>query len=180
MGGLVVAGVVLVGLVVWCVATGAAWAWMVRRVRRAGVHLVEFIRARLDEDEAAARAAQTKHPWDDGYESFDELANGMLVGDGQASVNDGHTLGARPIVVVQEEWTYPPHGFELVEHIARHDPARVLREVEAKRRILDEVHPNFEAAEEEAGVISGGPDLLLRLLAALYVDHPDYRDGWRP
>ena len=51
-------------------------------------------------------------------------------------------------------------------------PARVLAEVDAKRRMIDDVW--------------GGPDHddmwthHLRLLALPYADRPDYRDTWRP
>lgn len=71
-------------------------------------------------------------------------------------------------------------------HIARHDPARVLAECEAKRRIVEEY------AERDADVdLMLGPDvtrqrqwsglhMAVNLLAAVYADHPDYRDEWKP
>ena len=55
-------------------------------------------------------------------------------------------------------------GYE-VDHIARHDPSRVLRECAAKRAII-------EAAEH--GYLS-----YVAPLAAVYSDHPDYREEWR-
>lgn len=61
---------------------------------------------------------------------------------------------------------------EASTHVARHDPARVLREVEAKRRMLDDVW--------------GGPDHEemwdhhVRLLALPYAQHPGYRPEWAP
>ncbi|MEV5261761.1 DUF6221 family protein [Streptomyces anulatus] len=69
-------------------------------------------------------------------------------------------------------------------HIARHDPARVLREVEAKRRILDSYLPDAVSADEQINeewhTGSALADDLLCLLALPYSDHPDYRDDWRP
>lgn len=83
------------------------------------------------------------------------------------------------------------------DHIIRHDPARVLREIEAKRQLV-KLHG---AATLRAG---GGaqyyatatvcrscepnhqfPELswpcdTLRLLALPYADHPDYLAEWRP
>jgi hypothetical protein len=53
-------------------------------------------------------------------------------------------------------------------HIARHDPARVLAECEAKRRIV-------EWYGEEPGRV--GP--ALGMLAAVYADHPEFREEWR-
>jgi hypothetical protein len=57
-------------------------------------------------------------------------------------------------------------------HVASHDPFRVLREVEAMRKILADRW--------------GGPDHQdmwehhVRLLAAIWSDHPDYRPEWTP
>jgi hypothetical protein len=80
-------------------------------------------------------------------------------------------------------------------HIARWDPARVLAECEAKRRIV-EMHrlggsytPGSEDASgfDYCGTCGSGepyeyptpwPCPTLRLLALPYVDHPDYRQEW--
>ena len=62
-----------------------------------------------------------------------------------------------------------------VRHIARHDPARVLAECEAKRRIV-ELFP--DAAQDGDGWNDAGYSVL-RDLAAVYADHPDYREEWR-
>lgn len=51
-------------------------------------------------------------------------------------------------------------------HMARHDPARVLRECEAKRELVDTWH-------DEHG---GGH--VLKTLAAVYADHPEYQQKW--
>ncbi len=78
--------------------------------------IIAFIKARLDEDEAAAKA------W-------------LPFGNPDAAAR---------------------------EHIARQDPGRVLREVEAKREIIRVC----------------GRVYVLRCLAAVYSDHPDYRQEW--
>jgi hypothetical protein len=57
------------------------------------------------------------------------------------------------------------------EHIARWDPARVLAEVDAKRRILETLHHE------------GGDHLFsdtFRLLAAPYAGRKGWREEWRP
>ena len=79
-------------------------------------------------------------------------------------------------------------------HIARHDPARVLRECAAKRRMVDfifreavsvdgEWGDSHDAAEIRAGKCSdqGGKmaEQGLAILAAAYADHPDYLPEWR-
>lgn len=60
-------------------------------------------------------------------------------------------------------------------------PARVLREVEAKRAIVKlhaaepGQHPDFCGHD-----LHELPCLTLRLLAAVWNDHPDYRQEWAP
>jgi hypothetical protein len=68
-------------------------------------------------------------------------------------------------------------------------PARVLREVEAKRRII-ELHPLVTYTDEEPGyrqILNDhtcpgrqAPCTTLRLLALPYADRPGYRQEWRP
>lgn len=84
-------------------------------------------------------------------------------------------------------------------HIVRHDLARVLREVEAKRKIVErvEVHAKKLARLNEQNVTGNmterqqwtraelGTRLneaskTLCLLALSYVDRPGYREEWRP
>ena len=54
------------------------------------------------------------------------------------------------------------------------DPARVLAECEAKRRIVDW---RAETADREAQDVL---DDVLQYLALPYADHPDYDEAWRP
>ena len=101
--------------------------------------IVEFLRARLDEDEAVARG------------------------------------GADPYVLA-ERHGWVPVGAEW-EHVARHgDPARVLREVEAKRRIIQEHVDQVEMDDPCVPIVAG--ERLLRHLGAVYADHPDYDPEW--
>lgn len=68
-------------------------------------------------------------------------------------------------------------------HIARHDPARVLAECEAKRRIVEEYEGAIAAqrGRTDASAIVGAFALLsaIRALASVYSDHPTFRDEWR-
>lgn len=99
--------------------------------------LVEFLRARLNEDEAAAKA------W-------------LPFGNPDAAQR---------------------------EHIARHDPGRVLAEVEAKRRILDEYEQATGQYATHSQVSAGeeiGLRFALKALALPYAEHPDYDEAWRP
>jgi hypothetical protein len=86
-------------------------------------------------------------------------------------------------------------------HIARHDPARVLREVAAKRATLAEHEPRVP--RESDGQWHGQPPDRLRCrvcaatahgqwtrfiapcwtllqVASVYSDHPDYDPAWSP
>jgi hypothetical protein len=65
---------------------------------------------------------------------------------------------------------------EHLAHIARHDPARVLAEVVAKRRILDLFTPPVSEWGSETLRLYG----LAQLLALPYADRPGYREEWRP
>jgi Family of unknown function (DUF6221) len=116
--------------------------------------LVAFLRARLDEDETAAKqaAGESPAPWAEDYGDL-KAADGELIVDGVGYGGAAWHLYA-------------------VEHIARHDPARVLREVEAKRAILD----LYEAAAIHDDTSLGVATLrtVVKALAAVYRDHPDF------
>ena len=135
------------------------------------MELVDFLRARLDEDEAVARAA-TPGPWSVNDESFAEWISSA---DGVEVVAGGRWGGEAP-------------AFETTEdalHIARHDPARVLAEVEAKRALLEE-HAQGSLPDgvmlDECRICGGmnevWPCPTLRILARPFRDHPDFDPAW--
>lgn len=159
--------------------------------------LIEFVTARLDEDEAAAKLMAKYYP-----PPWNVYDRGWM-----ARVYGGDPFW-EVIQLEQGPWTdndTPPLG-EIIEHVALHDPARVLREVAAKRALLADItaekhlvvdsDPYYTclAATEERddgkswGHEKGGTDCncglderveqRLRLLAAPYSDHPDYREEW--
>lgn len=116
--------------------------------------LADFLRARLDEDEQAARAAFSGQvDPEDGWGA--ERAEGYR-----------HTTITPHVGMIHEP--------VQADHVVRWNPARVLREVAAKRALMVELDS------------SGGPEtedayhVVLRRLAAVYADHPDYREEWRP
>lgn len=78
----------------------------------------------------------------------------------------------------------------LACHIARHDPARVLAECTAKRRIVEASRseaidaafyavPELPADDDWAHGAEWAFGLALRALAQPYADHPDFREEWR-
>lgn len=118
--------------------------------------ITEFLLARIAEDEAVARdaTALAEVPWRATYGRQVETAHdGYLV-----TPEDEHSRSDDPTDAVSE-------------HIARHDPARVLAECEAKREIVRVYLSNPMSWQSEVAV---------RALAAVHADHPDYDESWRP
>lgn len=119
--------------------------------------LIAFLNARLDEDEAAAKAAWRGDGWR--HENMpDEVWTGRSA--------PGHT----PIPIAKA-WDQP-----TAEHIARHDPARVLADVAAKRAVIAACAHNLEY--EDYGYTLA--ERVLRALALPYAEHEDYKPHWRP
>lgn len=140
--------------------------------------LVAFVRAALDEDERVAREALHE----------DAVRPGEWM-------TEHHGMGTEPSTChIAEDrsghyWSVAHEVFiPNAEHIARWDPARVLAEVKAKRRILDlHTESDFPYDPDGAGLgdyswtarCSGcyedAPCLTVRLLVQPY----DGREGWR-
>jgi len=167
------------------------------------VTIVEFIEARLAEDEEIAQSAidperpGTHWCWEDGERN--PLQPGVEVEglDTQAislrTVEEYPTrhVGPLPAFIIGQVEARQQGG---LWHIARHDPARVLEEVKAKRDILavaawaekiaDINEPvDFERPEEihSSGYRLGqwhGYKAVLHALAAPYSQHPDYQQEW--
>jgi hypothetical protein len=77
-----------------------------------------------------------------------------------------------------------PGDIALIDHQVRFDPARVLREVQAKRAILREHTPHTRGRHTVCSSCSYGnslgatwPCLTVEKTAAVYSDHPDYADA---
>ena len=120
-----------------------------------GVEIVEFLRARLDEDEQRWRDIAAKVAADRG--SF------VVLGLAHPELAAG----------------------DCPSDLGEIDPARVLREVEAKRRIVEELTARERADDSEEGLWHKvGYDRaafdVLRLLALPYADRDGWREEWRP
>ena len=165
--------------------------------------LAEFLLARILGDEAAARATtpvprgewiatRDKHDPDDAPTA---LISGRNPDEGDVFLDDpeGYRYGAECIVHAAD---YQDDAESNLCHIARWDPARVLAECEAKRRIVDAYQDAKHHYDEEHDV-DGAPkysdgavwafldklevwEQALKLIALPYADHPDYRQEWRP
>jgi hypothetical protein len=139
----------------------------------------EFLRARYAEDRQVALDAAGDSPTWTAESSHHRIT--------------GEDTGAEVHPVVEREGN-GDGGCETVHarHIARHDPASVLADIDAKLRILDE-HGDINDGDCSTCVtgrwgypVLGGstPQLLpcrtLRLLALPFASHQDYLEEWRP
>lgn len=117
--------------------------------------LVEFLNARLDEDETVARRAEES-----------------------PGAYRGHAAGTAPLWTVSAASAF---GHELGPRgSVEATPGRMLLEVEAKRRIVVKCVDIFSVKWWE---YEDAPDLAcetLELLAMPYADHDDYREEWAP
>jgi hypothetical protein len=179
--------------------------------------LVRWLGEQLDEEERIAREASggtvvgepgswQPAPGGDEWEAFrtdcdeDELLVALRPDLPRPPDVMGGLWGA--IVDFKPEFEDPRVSSPLPQfvHAARHDPARVLREIDAKRKLLvlhrsvtrtDFTSPTGEPAGplevcHECDANTTDPDWpdspcrTLRYLARPYADRPGYREEWRP
>lgn len=146
--------------------------------------LAEFLLARIAEDEAAAKRACGQYRsrrW-----HVDKLEETVLWYPPEPDAAEAERRHG--LTVTADQWrgqTIESAGDQIAPHIARHDPARVLADCAAKRRIIErtgalaahlnetgQTMPDRHSAELVDGILA---DLVLP-----YADHPDYREEWRP
>lgn len=95
--------------------------------------------------------------------------------------DDPEAMTTRHPVVMEVEpdqhITDPRWLADRVDHIRRHDPARVLAECAAKRRIVEEFakHDQRNSLNEQAWQAW---HLIVLTLARVYADHPDFDLTW--
>jgi hypothetical protein len=151
--------------------------------------LTEFLLNRITEDEhiahAAAAAGQDEGRGDDGMpgewwleddprelarysDDFEEVA-WRRAGGVESTVVRGRAM------VIDD---VGGHTREHAEHIAHHQPARVLADCQTKRRII----ALYIDGKRHRGPVARGMSLGLRdalcLLAQLYGSHPDFDPRW--
>ncbi|GAA4687922.1 DUF6221 family protein [Streptomyces youssoufiensis] len=135
--------------------------------------LVRWLGEQLDEDEAAARAAGgTAWHWE---HSVGDMCDDRTCPYGELTTDEAVIMQVHGFDVRQDDR-------QVADHVARHDPARVLREIDAKRRILAEHALNGWVCTtcDNGEVEQVFPCPTLRLLALPYADRPGYREEWRP
>jgi len=120
--------------------------------------LADFLQARIAEDKDTAKRAAFRRgaTWRD--ETDDEWS---VV----------HADGERDMVGSEDD--------DVTRHIARHDPARVLADCDAKQELLALADP-YDFADDGGTGMSEHAEKIRRLLALPYATHPDYRPEWTP
>jgi hypothetical protein len=155
--------------------------------------LVAFLRRMYDEDEQIARRAceYAEANW----HLDEEFGKTVLWWPPEPRVAEKEREHGLP--VVSDQWrgkTIESGGTRIAPHIARHDPARVLAEIEAKRRIMAEAFHHAAVIDSEWGCCHDAEEIeqglcpeqhpdelpLLRLLALPYASYPGYRPEWAP
>lgn len=129
--------------------------------------LVQWLRAQLDEDEVKARTVG-EETWEARYvDSANDYPDTATV-----RLSDGTDIAVMERYSMQD-----------AEHIATWDPARVLREIDAKRQVIAHYQKVFQEAVDGADSyvkIAAALSRQIRILAAVYTDRPGYREEWRP
>ncbi|MER5916207.1 DUF6221 family protein [Streptomyces sp. NPDC001982] len=148
--------------------------------------LVQWLGEQLDEDERIAQAAPGP-TWE----------HRQARGDFDVSaVFEDYVAVADP---ERNTVVYSDVSAELLPFALRHDPARVLREIDSKRRMVARYEASLErsvefrrradvGAENEAQKAQRSHENIqllvlldvVKLLALPYADRPGYRNEWRP
>jgi hypothetical protein len=142
---------------------------------------VQFLNARLDEAEKRAQAAPPG-PW---------------AVEASGSITDAHGKTIVPSIGGAVEgrvsrWPEPPAAAFIIAN----DPARTLREIDAKRQLIARGGPFCTSECDDPDSEPKDPAtnwttslehhtdcdayMAAGVLAAVYADHPDYKEAWRP
>lgn len=145
--------------------------------------LLRWLGEQLDEDERIARRAfeYASPEW----HLDEEFGETVLWWPPEPHVAENERKHGLPVTA--DRWrgmTIDASGQQIAPHIATHDPARVLREIDAKRELLR----RYEAMAADVLVLTSGTQeilseyrrVILPSLAAGYSDRPGFREEWRP
>lgn len=138
-----------------------------------GLTWANWLLGRIAEDEQAAREVQRGQVWGIAEERpqrwGDMSPDPEIIGDG------------KPIIKCNAEYG----GYFVALHVERWQPARVLAECGAKRRVIAEyqywhrkllTNPDYPALADRYEVAA----TMLRALTTAYADHPGCRPEWVP
>lgn len=136
--------------------------------------LVGWLEAQFDEDERMARDRRGIFP-SPGVDGDGTVWLHVRPGGNAVLVRQRDPIAGHNDLAKLRNWANAGCGWTL---------ERVLREIDAKRRILAAAAETRAWAIGESGAAAGPAVKLanwtLRLLAAPYADRPGYREEWRP
>jgi hypothetical protein len=163
--------------------------------------LTRWLGQQYDEDERIAREAceYAEAEW-----RLDEDGETVLWWPPEPHIAEKEREKGLP--VVSDHWrgqTIESGGARLAPHIVAWNPARVLREIDAKRQVLRDYELSVQAVEaltaQREHLKAKGQDLfmtdmdlgtaivkrdtlhgVMRLHVAVYAHRPGYRESWRP
>lgn len=135
------------------------------------IEMVTWLRAQIDDDERMAKdGAEGGACW--------SIATSRAMSSAGVWANDA----SDPSVPVVYDEGYP--SIKQAAHIARHDPARVLREAAAKRAIVDwcddALPADMHFLDDVTAMRAHAALVVLGHLASAYEDRPDWQEDWRP
>lgn len=131
-------------------------------------NIMEFLLARLDDEEAIANNALHADATEPGVWMTEHH-------DSEFNLEPNHCHIAEDRA--GHYWTVASEVFiPNAEHMARHDPARVLRDVAAKRAVIAALMEIPAEHGKDAGFRAIGKSI--PAMAAVYSDHSDYQKEW--
>ena len=136
-------------------------------------------------------------PFDSGLEpdmqpNLDEFLLARIAEDKRIATDAALAIGKEAWAAADVPGSGPPHD-QVGEHLSRHDPARVLAECTAKRRLVlacRDIRPDYRFVGTRPQGLADCPlaptdqhqlaAVTLALLALPYADHAEYQQAWRP
>ncbi|OBA62204.1 hypothetical protein A5780_19290 [Nocardia sp. 852002-20019_SCH5090214] len=152
------------------------------------ITVTAFINARLDEDEAIAKTAggdrwaydNENRPGRTPY--VPQAANGEVYrpdSTREYSYGTGHVGYDYAYVTCDREGILPSVDADEAEHIARHDPARVLRQCAAIRAALESIDTLLGIANNSEVTWGTDAEIACEAIASIWSDHPDFDRRWK-
>lgn len=142
------------------------------------MELTQWLRAQLDEDERIAQAAMWCEDAAVWRAASSEYGTPTRPGGPRWYIEDSMEDG---VITTVDPQASADEG--VARHIAEWDPARVLREINAKRRALDHylaVRQHAAQGAEPYTLAEGAVAKQIQIMATGYADRPGYREEWRP
>lgn len=127
--------------------------------------IAAFYAARLDEEEAAAKAMVA---------AFEGVADWVIRENG-GEFDFTVTAGQLATEGVADMWRE-----DAASWITRHDPARTLRKVRAGRKLILRYQVAMGVREEDHDPAVTALVGQMRDEVTIWEDHPEYRELWRP